>query len=74
MSDWREAAQRTFAWPAVKRSLAMALLVGTIVNGINQGPEILEGQWPVIWKLVLTYMIPFLVVSYGSYAAFLSSQ
>ncbi|MCL6741099.1 hypothetical protein LZ518_08145 [Sphingomonas sp. RB56-2] len=58
----------------IKRSLLMALLVGTVVNGINQGPEILQGRWPVIWKLVLTYIIPFLVVSYGSYAALRSPR
>jgi hypothetical protein len=33
----------------------------------------LSGHWPVIWKLALTYVVPFLVASYGSYAAFRSS-
>ncbi len=52
----------------------MALLVGTILNLINQGPEMLSGEWPVLWKLGLTYLVPFLVASYGSYAAFRSSH
>jgi hypothetical protein len=51
----------------------VALIVGTLLNAINQGPEIASGQWPVWWKLVLTYLVPFAVASYGSYAAFRSS-
>lgn len=66
----REALALTFAWRAARRSLAVALLIGTLLNAINQGPEMLAGQWPVWWKLVLTYFVPFAVASYGSYAAF----
>jgi hypothetical protein len=65
-----EALQRTFAWASVRRSLAVALLIGTVLNAINQGPEILTGEWPVWWKLLLTYSVPFRVASHGSYAAF----
>lgn len=50
----------------------VALLVGTILNGINQGPELLSGGHPNIWKMLLTYVVPFTVASYGSYAAFRS--
>lgn len=49
------------------------MFVGTALNLINQGPELLDGGSPVIWKLALTYVVPFLVASYGSYAAFRSS-
>jgi hypothetical protein len=34
----------------------------------------LGGDDPVLWKLALTYAVPFLVASYGSYAAFRSSE
>ena len=44
--------------------------VGTALNAINQGPEIFAGDGPNLWKLGLTYLVPFLVASYGSYAAF----
>ena len=69
-----EALRRTFAWSSVRRSLFVALLVGTALNFINQGPEMLSGQWPVLWKVILTYLVPFLVASYGSYAAFKASS
>jgi len=52
----------------------VALVIGTLLNAINQGPEVLTGHWPVWWKLVLTYFVPFAVASYGSYAAFRSSE
>ena len=64
----REALKRTFAWPSVKRSLTVAVVVGSILNAINQGDAILAGN-PVLWKLLLTYFVPFAVASYGSYAA-----
>ena len=70
----QQAMRRTLAWPCVKRSLAVALVVGTALNLINQGPELLAGNRPVVWKLALTYLVPFLVASYGSYAAFASSK
>ena len=74
MPSRREALQRSFTWPATRRSLIVAALVGTILNLINQGPELLSGSWPNVWKLVLTYAVPFVVASYGSYAAFRSSS
>lgn len=70
----REALARTFAWKSVRRSLTVALVIGTLLNAINQGPEILTGHWPVWWKLILTYSVPFAVASYGSYAAFRSAR
>ena len=74
MLSRRDALRRTFAWPSVRRSLAVALIIGTVLNAINQGPEIFGGHWPVWWKLLLTYVVPFAVASYGSYAAFRSSD
>lgn len=74
MSSSREALRRTFAVGSVRRSLLVALVIGTVLNAINQGPEIFSGHWPVWWKLILTYFVPFAVASYGSYAAFLSDD
>jgi hypothetical protein len=73
VSPQREALGRTFAWPSVRRSLIVAAIIGTVLNVINQGPEIFSGHWPIWWKLILTYFVPFAVASYGSYAAFRSS-
>lgn len=66
---WRSAMRRTLAWGSVRRALTSAALVGTVVNAINQGPELLAGHWPILWKTGFTYLVPFLVVSYGTFAA-----
>ena len=50
----------------------MALLIGTLLNAIKQGPELIAGRGLVWWKLILTYFVPFAVASYGSYAALAS--
>ncbi len=65
----REALRQTFSRQSVRKTLTLALVVGTALNAINQGPELLTGQAPVIWKLALTYAMPFAVASYGSYMA-----
>ncbi len=65
----REALKQTFARQPVIRTLKLALVVGTALNAINQGPELFAGQVPVIWKLALTYFMPFAVASYGRYTA-----
>jgi len=62
--------QLTFARPVVLRSLMVAVLIGTILNAINQGPELLAGQHVSLLKVLLTYVVPFCVASYGAYSAF----
>lgn len=74
MATPKEAFRRTFAAPSVRRSLAVAVIVGTALNAINQGPELLRGAQLVLWKIALTYLVAFAVASYGSYAAFRSSD
>ncbi len=65
----RKALKLTFAREALWRTVRLAVLIGTALNAINQGPEMLAGQAPVIWKLALTYFMPFAVASYGRYSA-----
>jgi membrane protein CcdC involved in cytochrome C biogenesis len=69
-----EALKQTFAFPTIRRSLVVALIVGTALNLINQGDALLGSTQPVIWKLILTYVVPFAVASYGSYAALRSTR
>ena len=74
MLSRKQALARTLAGASVRRSLTVAVLIGTLLNAINQGPEVFSGHWPTWWKLALTYAVPFAVASYGSYAAFRSSD
>ena len=50
------------------RSLTVALVVGTVLNVINQG-DALIGMASMNWlKLVLTYCVPYAVCTYGAVA------
>ena len=69
----RQALRQTFSGASVRRSLAVAVVIGTILNAINQGDALIGGGQVVPWKLLLTYFVPFAVASYGSYAALRNS-
>ena len=49
-----------------KRSLVVALIVGTILNLINQGDVLLGGGRLNLWKLILTFAVPYAVATYGA--------
>ncbi len=62
---WRTA----LSWPVLKQSFAVMLVVGSILNAINQGDAILGGG-PVSWgKVLLTFCVPFFVSTYGAFSA-----
>jgi hypothetical protein len=57
-----------------RRSLYVAVVVGTILNLINQGDAMLAGG-AINWaKIVLTYAVPYLVSTYGAVSYRLSRQ
>ncbi|MBV1917016.1 MAG: nitrate/nitrite transporter NrtS [Sphingomonadaceae bacterium] len=74
MPEPRTALRHTFSGPVLRRSLLVGLIVGTALNAINQGPEIWRGEDVVIWKLAMTYCVPFLVSSYGAWSALRTRQ
>ena len=49
-----------------RRSLWVALIVGTLLNLINQGDVLLAGHRLDFAKLMLTYAVPYLVSTYGA--------
>ena len=66
----RNAIRQTCSRVVVFRSLAVAAVIGTILNAINQGPELLTGKPVDGLRVLLTYAVPFFVASYGAYSAF----
>jgi hypothetical protein len=52
----------------LRRSLLTALVVGTILTAINQGNLILQGAFSsdMMWKIPLTYCVPFCVATWGA--------
>jgi hypothetical protein len=66
MSRWARICLFCVSDGVPKRSLAVALIVGTILNLINQGDALLgNGQIHVI-KMILTFAVPYCVATYGA--------
>ena len=57
--------------PILKRSLRVAILVGTVLTLLNQGDALVMGRVSdaLIWKIPLTYCVPFIVATYGALAS-----
>jgi hypothetical protein len=56
------------------RSLRVALVVGTLLNLINQGDALLDTS-SINWlKVVLTYCVPYAVCTYGAVSQQLRSR
>jgi hypothetical protein len=54
--------------PLLRRSIIVALVVGTILTLLNQGDVLVSGSWDnaLYWKTPLTYCVPFMVATYGA--------
>ncbi len=53
---------------AVRRAIKVALLIGTLLILINQADILLAGTLPPLWKIILTYLVPYGVSSYSTAA------
>ena len=65
---WRAIWQSAVAPGVPRRSLAAAVIVGTILNLINQGDALFGGKALDWLKVGLTYIVPFCVATYGAVA------
>ncbi|MED5207712.1 MAG: nitrate/nitrite transporter NrtS [Chloroflexota bacterium] len=52
----------------LRRSLIVAIVVGSILTLLNQGDVLFAGDWnnPLYWKIPLTFCVPFCVATYGA--------
>jgi len=65
-SVWKFACSCAISDGVPRRSLYVALIVGTVLNLINQG-DALIGMAPINWlKLILTCCVPYAVCTYGA--------
>ncbi|MGH9771540.1 MAG: nitrate/nitrite transporter NrtS [Candidatus Acidiferrales bacterium] len=66
---WRAICLCAFSDGVPRRSFYAALLVGSVLNLINQGDAIF-GALPINWpKFVLTHFVPYAVCTYGAVSA-----
>jgi hypothetical protein len=64
--NWKLACIYALSEGVPQRSLWVALVVGTILNLINQGDALLAGQRLDLTKIALTYVVPYFVSTYGA--------
>jgi len=74
MSKWRRGLALAVADGVPARALMMALVIGTILNLINQGDALLHGTSLNWLKIALTYITPYLVSTHGAVAARLHAE
>jgi hypothetical protein len=66
-STWRDAPAVVLYRPHLRKTLRIALIVGTVLFSINQVDVVVRGAaTPVVWlKVALTYLVPFCVSNLG---------
>lgn len=66
-----EAARLWFSWSTLRKTIKIAVVVGTLLSLINQGSVIYRGDATVAtWiRVGMNYMVPFCVSSTGFLAA-----
>jgi hypothetical protein len=63
---WKIACRCAFSNGVPRRSLGVALIVGALLNMINQGDAFVSGR-PLDWlKIALTFLVPYGVSTYGA--------
>lgn len=71
---WGDAVRLALAWPIAKRSMLVTVVVGSILNLINQGDALFYGSPIELWKIGLTYCVPFCVATFGASCAIASKM
>ena len=66
MFDFRQAVQLAMSGETAVRAFWVAVVVGTILNLINQGEALLAAHSLNVAKLLLTYLVPYCVATYGA--------
>lgn len=60
--------------PVIINALKVALVVGSCLNAINQGPQLWQGEGVGWNKVALNYLVPYLVASYSAARALLGQS
>jgi hypothetical protein len=66
MSRWREICGHCMSDGVPRRSFVVAVIVGAILNLINQGDALLSGGPLNLTKIILTFVVPYCVATYGA--------
>jgi hypothetical protein len=50
-----------------QKALITALVVGSVLTLINHGDQLFAGDFPPAWKVLLTYITPYCVTTWGAF-------
>ena len=56
------------------RAIVVMIIVGSVLNLINQGEALFQGAPLNFAKLLLTYVVPFCVSTYGTWSALIATR
>ena len=66
MKSWKQYWVYCVSGGVPRRSLIVSVVVGSILNLINQGDAFVGGGDVNMAKIVLTYIVPYVVATYGA--------
>ena len=66
MKSWKQYWVYCVSEGVPRRSLIVSVVVGSILNLINQGDALFGGEPVNMAKIVLTYIVPYVVATYGA--------
>jgi len=66
MKSWKQYWVYCVSGGVPRRSLIVSVIVGSILNLINQGDAFFGGEPVDMAKIVLTYIVPYVVATYGA--------
>ena len=66
MKSWKQYWVYCVSGGVPRRSLIVSVVVGSILNLINQGDALFGGEPVNMAKIVLTYIVPYVVATYGA--------
>lgn len=74
MSKWSRIRDLCLSDGVPKRSFCAALIVGTVLNLINQGDALFGSGQVNLIKLALTFAVPYCVATYGAVSFRLANE
>ncbi|MFA7261720.1 MAG: nitrate/nitrite transporter NrtS [Caulobacter sp.] len=74
MMNWKQALSLATSNGVPRRAIVVAVVVGSALNLINQGDALFGPKSVDVGKLLLTFIVPYLVSTHGAVSARMSKE